>query len=96
MNILVTYDVKTETPEGRKRLRRVAKTCLGYGQRVQWSVFECSLDPSNLERFKMKLLKIISMDEDSLRIYKLHGDRENAVEAWGLDRYHDFSDTLIL
>lgn len=96
MNILVTYDVNTETPEGRRRLRRVAKACLGYGQRVQWSVFECSLDLSNLERFKMKLLRIISLDEDSLRIYKLHGERENVVEAWGLDRYRDFNDTLIL
>jgi len=96
MDILVCYDVNTETAEGRRRLRRVAKACEGSGQRVQFSVFECSLSESNLQRLRGKLLDIIDKEQDSLRIYRLVGDRAQSVEAHGRDRYVDFSGPLVL
>ncbi|MWV55048.1 CRISPR-associated endonuclease Cas2, partial [Chlorobium phaeovibrioides] len=55
MMVLVTYDVNTETPAGRRRLRRIAKTCQNFGQRVQFSVFECSVDPAQWIKFRAKL-----------------------------------------
>ncbi|MDI9612000.1 MAG: CRISPR-associated endonuclease Cas2, partial [Acidobacteriota bacterium] len=71
MLVLVSYDVTTVTPEGRRRLRRVAKTCLGFGQRVQNSVFECIVDPEQWERLKNRLLDEYDATEDSLRFYYL-------------------------
>ena len=71
MEILVTYDVKTETAAGRRRLRRVAKVCEGFGQRVQFSVFECVVDPAQLALLVHALEKEIDAGEDSLRIYRL-------------------------
>ncbi len=96
MNFLVAYDVNTETPEGRKRLRLIAKACEGFGQRVQDSVFECSLGGADMERFRIRLLKIIDARHDSLRIYKLHPQREEVVEVHGRDLYRNFSDPLII
>ncbi len=96
MDIVVTYDVNTLTREGRRRLRRVAKVCVGCGQRVQWSVFECSVTDIQFERFKQRLLAEIDEKEDSLRIYHLYGGRQDAVESYGRDGYIDFSDPLIL
>ncbi len=96
MNILVAYDVNTQSPEGARRLRQVAKVCQGFGQRVQDSVFECSIGPSDMERFRDKLLKIIHVQEDSLRIYKLHPNREEVVEVHGRDLYRDFKAPLII
>lgn len=96
MNILVAYDVNTETKEGQTRLRRVAKTCEGFGQRVQFSVFECSLSDANLERLRSRLLKIIDVDSDSLRIYILRGRREEVVEVHGRDLYEDPMDPKIV
>lgn len=96
MNILVAYDVNTQTPAGVRRLRQIAKVCLGFGQRVQDSVFECSIGHSDMERFRAKLLKIILVKEDSLRIYKLHPNREEVVEVYGRDLYTDFSAPLII
>jgi CRISPR-associated protein Cas2 len=96
MDIVVTYDVNTLTKEGRRRLRRVAKCCVGCGQRVQWSVFECSVSDVVFERFKQRLLAEIDEQEDSLRIYHLHGGRQDVVESYGRDGYRDFSDPLIL
>jgi CRISPR-associated protein Cas2 len=96
MDIVVTYDVNTETKEGRRRLRRVAKVCEGHGQRVQLSVFECSLTATQLEQFKQRLIKEIDAAKDSLRIYKLHAARADCVESFGLDGYRDFRDTLVL
>ncbi len=96
MNILVTYDVNTQTPEGARRLRQVAKICEGFGQRVQDSVFECSVGPTDMERFRIRLLKVIVPQVDSLRIYKLHSKREEVVEVHGRDLYRNLSDPLIL
>lgn len=96
MDILVTYDVSTETREGRKRLRHVARVCLDYGQRVQKSVFECTIDEMNMEILRARLLEIINKNEDSIRIYKLRGGRENTVESYGIDTYVDFEGPLVI
>jgi len=95
-DILVSYDVNTLSAEGRARLRRVAKACTNFGQRVQYSVFECSVTDMSYERLKLRLVSIIKPDEDSLRIYHLTGKREDYLEAFGLDRYMDFEDTLVV
>ncbi len=71
MLVLLTYDVSTETSAGRRRLNRVAKKCLSYGQRVQNSVFECNIDWSQYLKLQNELKAIINTDEDSLRFYNL-------------------------
>jgi CRISPR-associated protein Cas2 len=96
MNLLVAYDVNTQTAAGAKRLRRVAKICEGYGQRVQDSVFECSVTLSQLEQFRCRLLKVIDADDDSLRIYRLPADREEVVEVHGRDLYRDMRGPMIV
>ncbi len=96
MNILITYDVNTSDPAGQKRLRKVAKACEAYGQRVQKSVFECKLTETLLEKLKQRLLKIIDPQKDSLRFYRLPGDRDKWVEVYGLDHYEDFEAPLII
>jgi CRISPR-associated protein Cas2 len=97
MNILVSYDVgETETREGARRLRKVAIVCKDYGQRVQFSVFECEINEMQFEVFRAKMLKIIDPQLDSLRFYKLMGGRDRAVEAYGIDKYVDFNEPLIL
>ncbi|MGN7612580.1 CRISPR-associated endonuclease Cas2 [Magnetococcales bacterium HHB-1] len=96
MDILVTYDVNTEDKAGRRRLRRVAKTCEDYGQRVQWSVFECCVNAMQLDKLTHALLENIDPETDSLRIYRLKGGRESAVQVYGKDQFIDFDDTLIV
>lgn len=71
MLVLVTYDVSTETAEGKRRLTRVAKKCLSYGQRVQNSVFECNVDWSQFLKLKNDLKLLIDIESDSLRFYVL-------------------------
>lgn len=71
MLVLLTYDVSTETLAGRKRLRRVAKKCMAFGQRVQNSVFECNIDWSQYLKLQNELTSIINTEEDSLRFYNL-------------------------
>ena len=95
-DILVSYDVNTEEKDGQRRLRKVAKVCKNYGQRVQYSVFECSVEDTVLVRLRAKLLGIIKPEEDSLRIYHLRGRRDEYVEAYGLDKYVDFTDPLVV
>ena len=84
MLILVTYDVNTETSAGRARLRKVAKVCTNYGQRVQNSVFECLLDASQYVEFKAKLEKIINIEKDSLRFYELGNKYKHKVVHIGI------------
>lgn len=96
MYILATYDVSTTTPAGRSRLRRVAKTCLDYGQRVQNSVFECKVDPAQLITFKAKLLDIIDPKTDSLRFYHLGSNWHHRVEHHGAKQGYDVDGPLIL
>ena len=83
MKILVSYDVSTVTTQGRRRLRRVAKKCVGYGIRVQNSVFECSLDAATWERMKADLIDLIDPDQDSLRFYYLGNNWKRRVEHVG-------------
>jgi CRISPR-associated protein Cas2 len=97
MNILVTYDVgDTESKSGQRRLRKVAIICKNFGQRVQLSVFECEISEAQFESMKAQLLKAIDKNLDNLRFYKLMGSRDRAVEAYGVDRYIDFNEPLIL
>jgi CRISPR-associated protein Cas2 len=96
MDILVTYDVNTLTKPGRSRLRRIAKICEGHGQRVQFSVFECTVNEAQLETLRLRLKKAMSAEEDNLRIYLLRGRREDVVEAYGKDSYRDFQDLLVV
>ena len=83
MMVLVSYDVKTMDRVGKTRLRRMAKTCLDYGQRVQNSVFECNVDPAQWAALKQKLTDTINPEEDSLRFYYLGSNWERRVEHVG-------------
>ena len=96
MEILVTYDVATDTAEGRARLRRVAKTCEAYGQRVQKSVFECTLNPTDMELLMYKLRSIVNVAEDSLRVYRLREPREKYLQIIGVKPQFDIHDPLVL
>jgi CRISPR-associated protein Cas2 len=95
-DILVSYDVSTESEGGPRRLRRVAKACKDYGQRVQYSVFECTVDSIQMEKLRQRLVKIIDPELDSLRIYTLQGGREQCVKSYGIDKYVDFEEPLIV
>ena len=96
MLVLITYDVSTETKEGQRRLRKVAKTCEAHGQRVQNSVFECILDYSQYLVLQNELKKIINKDEDSLRFYNLGTKYENKVEHIGTKPSIPIEGTLIV
>lgn len=96
MMVLITYDVSTTTPEGRKRLRNVAKQCVNYGQRVQNSVFECLLDPAQFTVLKNKLETIINIDEDSLRYYFLGSNWKRRVEHVGAKPTYDPEGMMIV
>ena len=96
MLVLITYDVNTETAAGKKRLRRVAKECVNYGQRVQNSVFECSLDAAKCREVKAILEKLIDKETDSLRFYYLGNNCKSKVEHIGAKPGCDVNDTLIV
>lgn len=83
MMVLVSYDVSTVTAKGRRRLRRVARVCEDYGQRVQNSVFECLVDPTQLAQMKLRLLAEYEETEDSLRFYFLGANWRGRVEHLG-------------
>lgn len=95
MQVVIAYDVSTETPAGRKRLRKVAQACKDFGQRVQKSVFECSVNEMQYEQLLRRLLGIIEEREDSLRIYRLIEPKEKHVEVYGLNRTVDFEEPLL-
>ncbi len=96
MLILITYDVSTETSEGRRRLRQIAKVCLNYGQRVQKSVFECKVDQMGYESLERELVEIMNDKEDNLRLYRLHEPTDRYIKEYGKFRAVDFDDTLII
>lgn len=96
MLIIVAYDVSTETKEGRRRLRRVAKVCKNYGQRVQKSVFECTVDSTTYELLEQGLLDEIDVNEDNLRLYRLPGLAANSVKEFGKFRSTDFDSPLLV
>ena len=96
MLILVTYDVNTETAEGRKRLRKISKECVNYGQRVQNSVFECEIDSAKWVNVRHKLEEIIDVEKDSLRFYYLGDSKKTKREHIGLKPSLDMKGALIM
>lgn len=96
MFVLVSYDVATATEKGRRRLRRVAKVCLDFGQRVQNSVFECEVDPATWTRLRLRLLDEIDPAEDSLRFYHLGSNWRSHVEHHGAKPSVDLGGPLIV
>jgi CRISPR-associated protein Cas2 len=96
LDVLIAYDVATETKEGQRRLRRVAQVCKDFGQRVQKSVFECAVSEMQFVLLRRRLVDCINAEEDNLRIYRLVEPRERYVEAYGKNLYVDFKDPLVL
>lgn len=95
MLILITYDVNTETEAGKRRLRKVAKQCVNYGQRVQNSVFECQMDAAKFRQVKAILEGIIDKEVDSLRFYNLGNNYKTKVEHIGAKDSFDVTEPLI-
>ncbi|MBR5094359.1 MAG: CRISPR-associated endonuclease Cas2 [Oscillospiraceae bacterium] len=96
MLVLITYDVNTEDASGRRRLRKVAKECVNYGQRVQNSVFECSLDAAQFETVKHVLEKLIDPHKDSLRFYNLGERYTPKVTHFGVKAAYDPEGILMI
>ncbi len=96
MLVLITYDVNTETAQGKKRLRQVAKQCVNYGQRVQNSVFECVLDAAQFALVKHTLEQLIDKDLDSLRFYQLGNNYKSKVEHVGAKPSKDIEGVLMV
>ncbi len=95
MLVLITYDVNTENAAGKKRLRKVAKICVNYGQRVQNSVFECALNAAELVFVKNMLQKEIDESKDSLRFYNLGNNYRTKIEHFGAKPTYDPQEALI-
>lgn len=96
MMVVITYDVNTETSAGKTRLRKVAKQCTNYGQRVQNSVFECLLDAAQLKQLQHRLQQLIDPTTDSLRFYYLQDNWRSHVEHFGVKAGLDVEGPLIL
>ena len=96
MYMLVTYDVKTTSPAGERRLRQLSRACLDYGQRVQYSVFELKVDPAQWATCRDRLLSIINPEHDSLRFYHPGARREDRVEHHGAKAGYDVEGPLIV
>jgi CRISPR-associated protein Cas2 len=95
MLVLVTYDVNTQDTEGRRRLRRVAKACQDFGQRVQNSVFECEVDPARWAILRATLIAEIDAQKDSLRFYQLGASGKRRVEHVGAKPALDLEGPLV-
>lgn len=93
--MLVTYDVATGDAAGRRRLRRVARLCRDFGQRVQYSVFECQVDPAQWAILRSRLMDEIDERVDSLRFYRLGANWRSRVEHVGSKPSYDPSDPLV-
>lgn len=96
MLVVVSYDVNTETPAGRKRLRHVSKACVNHGQRVQFSVFECLLEPAQWTALRATLIGLIDPATDSLRFYFLGANWKRRVEHVGAKAGYDPEGPLIV
>ncbi len=96
MMVLVTYDVNTETKEGKRRLRRVAKICESNGQRVQNSVFECLVDPARWTDMRQKLVDVVDFNLDSLRFYFLGSSWKRKIEHVGAKPAYDPEGPLVV
>jgi len=94
--VVVSYDVNTEDAAGRRRLRKVAKECVNYGQRVQSSVFECILDATEYRIFTHKLEQLIDKEKDSLRFYNLGNNWKTRVNHIGIKEGYDIDGLLVL
>lgn len=96
MMVLITYDVNTEDSGGRRRLRKIAKQCVSYGQRVQKSVFECLVDATQLKKLQHCLCEIMDSEKDSLRFYYLGDKYKSKIEHFGAKPGYDVEGALIL
>ena len=96
MLVLIAYDVNTETPQGRARLRKVAKQCVNYGQRVQNSLFECILDAAQLKKVQHLLLQLIDPEKESLRFYYLGNHYQAKVEQFGAKQTYQAEGLLMV
>ena len=94
--VLITYDVNTQDAEGVRRLNKIAKLCVKYGQRVQNSVFECLLESSSYKTLQHELLKIADLEKDSLRFYNLGQNYSRKIEHFGFKEAYDSQDSLII
>lgn len=96
MLVIVCYDVNTETRAGRRRLRRVARVCEGMGQRVQKSVFECTVNLAQMEELERRLLKEMDLQLDCLRLYRMADTRGCEVREHGQFKATDYDEPLVL
>lgn len=96
MLVLISYDVSFEERDGVRRLRRIAKACQDYGQRVQYSVFECVVDPAQWARLKDRLLTEMDEEKDSLRFYYLGANWKRRIEHVGAKAAYDPEGPLIV
>ncbi|MGL5226828.1 MAG: CRISPR-associated endonuclease Cas2 [Bacteroidales bacterium] len=96
MLVLITYDVNTTEEGGQKRLRKVAKECVNFGQRVQNSVFECVVDPAQFTELQFRLKHIIDHEKDSIRFYFMGSNWSNKVDFIGKQTAYDVNDTFII
>jgi len=96
MLVLISYDVQTSSVGGQRRLRRVAKHCQNYGKRVQFSIFECDIDPAQWALLRSKLIKEVDQEKDSLRFYFLGSNWERKIEHIGAKEPINFSAPLIV
>jgi CRISPR-associated protein Cas2 len=93
--MLISYDVNTEDKAGRRRLRQIAKACQDYGQRVQFSVFECDVSPARWVELRARLLAIMDASVDSLRFYNLGADGQRRIEHVGSKKPLDLDGPLL-
>ena len=89
MMVLITYDVNTEDGEGKRRLRKIAKQCVNYGQRVQTSVFECWVDAAQCKMLQHLLIEIMDETKDSLRFYYLGNNYKNKIQHFGVKESYE-------
>lgn len=96
MYVLIAYDVCTADYDGKKRLNKIAKLCVKYGQRVQNSVFECLAEPAEIEVLKSEILKIMNKEQDSVRFYNLGERYKTKIEHYGIKQSYDPGGELLL
>lgn len=94
--VLVSYDVSTKTPAGRRRLVKISEACLDYGLRVQNSVYECNIDPAQWETLRDRLLSLYDGESDSLRFYFLGSNWQRRVEHHGSKEIQSIEDAFIV
>ena len=96
MLVVVAYDVNTQNDGGKRRLRRIAKECVNYGQRVQNSVFECDVDAAQYRMLKARLCEIMDEEKDSLRFYNMGNKYGSRIEHFGAKGGYDPEGILMI